>query len=95
MRKFLQKIKEIKIGTPQYTRSKSDSRRLIHGLKWTSGKKKYRYVPMIIMLVKNNSIKEFHSWKRSEQSHWVLCPIFLPTDVWILRKIKIGPDKNH
>ena len=70
MRKFLQKIKEIKIGTLQYTRNKSDSRRLIRGLKWTSGKKKkYRYVPMIIMLVKNNSVTEFHSWKRSEQSH--------------------------
>lgn len=40
MRKFLQKIKEIKIGTLQYTRNKSDSRRLIRGLKWTSGKKK-------------------------------------------------------
>ena len=69
MIKFLQKIKEIKIGT-QYTRNESDSRRLIHGLKWTSGKKKkYRYVPMIIMLVKNNSFTEFHSWERSKQSH--------------------------
>ena len=39
MRKFLQKIKEIKTGTLQYTRNKYDSRRLIHGLKWTRGKK--------------------------------------------------------
>lgn len=39
MRKFLQNVKEIKIGTLPYARNKSDSRRLIHGLKWTSGKK--------------------------------------------------------
>ena len=96
MIKFLQKIKEIKIGT-QYTRNKSDSRRLIHGLKWTSGKKKKNtdMYQWLLCLSKINSITEFHSWERSKQSHWVLCLIFLPTDVWILRKIKIGPDKDH
>ena len=59
MRKFLQKIKEIKIGTPQYTRNKSDSRRLIHGLKWTSGKKNTDMYQWLLCLSKIIVLKNF------------------------------------
>lgn len=59
MRKFLQKIKEIKTGTLQYTRNKYDSRRLIHGLKWTRGKKNTDMFQRLLCLSKITVLKNF------------------------------------